>query len=61
MAYGRKAYGAKKKVKRDFTHFIKKKHKKVKSEEEKMIIETGHPSLGKSLERRLRKPRRYSE
>ena len=58
MTHGRKAYGAKKKVKRDFTHFVKKKRKKTKSEEEKVIAETGHPSSKKNLERRLRKPRK---
>jgi hypothetical protein len=58
MAHGRKAYGAKKKVKKDFTHFIKKKHEKAMSKEEKVTIESGHPALKKSLEQRLRKPRK---
>ena len=58
MTGGRKAYGARKKVKKDFTHFIRKKHKKEKSKEEKLVAEAGHPSSKKSLERRLKKPRK---
>ncbi len=58
MAHGRKAYGTKKKVKKDFTHFIKKKHEKEITEEEKVVIKTGHPRSKKSLEQRLRKPRK---
>jgi hypothetical protein len=58
MTHGRKAYGTKKKVKKDFTHFIKKKHKREMTKEEKATVETGHPASKKSLEHRLRKPRK---
>ena len=58
MTCGRKAYGTRKKVKKDFTHFRRKKQKKAKSKEEKLVVEAGHPSSKKSLERRLKKPRK---
>ena len=60
MTQGRKAYGPKKKIKNDFTHFKKKKAKPEKAEENTLKV-TGHPSAGKTLEKKLKKPKRYSK
>jgi len=60
MTQGRKAYGPKKKTKKDFIHFTKKKAKPEKAEENTLTV-TGHPFAGKTLEEKLKKPKRYSK
>ena len=58
MTHGRKAYGMKKKVKRDHAHFIKKKARHKKTSQDESMVKEGHPSTRKDLEKRLKKPRR---
>ena len=61
MTQGRRAFGIKKKTKKDIIHFVKKRHRKSKPQEETFIAETGHPSSKKNLEEKLKKPRNYSK
>ena len=60
MTQGRKAYGPKKKTKKDFIHFKKKKVKLEKAEENTLKV-NGHPFARKTLEEKLKKPKRYSK
>ena len=55
MTQGRKAYGLTKKNKKDHAHCLKKHKAKANASEECIA---GHPAEAKSLDKKLKKPRK---